>query len=51
MQTNLLIMLAGGAGIFLIVVVGMALMVKSFYLKVSPGQALINNKTGNTIGT
>jgi uncharacterized membrane protein YqiK len=37
---------AGGLFVF---VTGFAIMVKKFYLKVSPGQALINNKTGDTI--
>lgn len=36
----------GGLFIF---VTGFAIMVKKFYLKVSPGQALINNKTGDQI--
>ncbi|MBI1944852.1 MAG: hypothetical protein HYS27_04105 [Deltaproteobacteria bacterium] len=36
-------------GAFFIFVLGAAVMVKRFYLKVSPGQALINNKTGDTI--
>lgn len=36
------------AGLF-IFVVGAAIMVKRFYIKVSPGQALINNKTGDEI--
>lgn len=37
---------AGGLFVF---VTGFAVMVKKFYLKVSPGQALINNKTGDQI--
>jgi uncharacterized membrane protein YqiK len=37
---------AGGLFVF---VTGFAIMVKKFYLKVSPGQALINNKTGEQI--
>ena len=36
-------------GAFFVFVTGAAVMVKRFYLKVSPGQALINNKTGDTI--
>jgi uncharacterized membrane protein YqiK len=37
------------AGGLLVFVTGFAVMVKKFYLKVSPGQALINNKTGDLI--
>jgi uncharacterized membrane protein YqiK len=33
-------------GIGFVFVVGAAVMVKRFYIKVSPGQALVNNKTG-----
>jgi uncharacterized membrane protein YqiK len=36
-------------GGFFVLISGMALMVKRFYIKVSPGQALINNKTGDEI--
>jgi len=36
-------------GGLLVSVTGIAIMVKKFYLKVSPGQALINNKTGDQI--
>jgi len=36
-------------GGFFILVTGFAVMVKKFYIKVSPGQALINNKTGDLI--
>jgi uncharacterized membrane protein YqiK len=36
----------GGLFVF---ITGFAVMVKKFYLKVSPGQALINNKTGEQI--
>ena len=36
-------------GAFFVFVMGAAVMVKRFYLKVSPGQALINNKTGDNI--
>jgi uncharacterized membrane protein YqiK len=36
-------------GGFVILVTGFAVMVKKFYIKVSPGQALINNKTGDLI--
>ncbi len=32
-----------------VMVTGFAIMVKKFYIKVSPGQALINNKTGDQI--
>jgi uncharacterized membrane protein YqiK len=40
-----------GLGVLFVIIVGAALMVKAFYIKVSPGQALINNKTGNQITT
>src|SRR3954469_2743801 len=33
-------------GAFIVFVIGVAVMVKKFYIKVSPGQALVNNKTG-----
>jgi uncharacterized membrane protein YqiK len=33
-------------GGFVVFVLGLAVLVKKFYIKVSPGQALINNKTG-----
>jgi uncharacterized membrane protein YqiK len=36
-------------GAVFVFITGAALMVKKFYLKVSPGQALINNKTGDQI--
>lgn len=36
-------------GGFFFFIAGAAVMVKRFYLKVSPGQALINNKTGDEI--
>lgn len=36
-------------GGFVVLVMGFAVMVKKFYIKVSPGQALINNKTGDVI--
>lgn len=36
-------------GGFIVLVTGLAVMVKKFYIKVSPGQALINNKTGDQI--
>jgi uncharacterized membrane protein YqiK len=49
--TQILIGVAVVLGALFIFVVGAALMVKSFYIKVSPGQALINNKTGNQITT
>jgi uncharacterized membrane protein YqiK len=32
-----------------VMVTGFAIMVKKFYIKVSPGQALINNKTGDLV--
>ena len=37
------------AAAIVVFITGAALMVKKFYLKVSPGQALINNKTGDLI--
>jgi uncharacterized membrane protein YqiK len=36
-------------GGFFVFVLGLAVIVKKFYIKVSPGQALINNKTGEQI--
>jgi uncharacterized membrane protein YqiK len=36
-------------GGFIVFVLGLAVIVKKFYIKVSPGQALINNKTGEQI--
>ena len=41
----MLISILVAVGAFLIFVFGSALMVKKFYIKVSPGQALVNNKT------
>jgi uncharacterized membrane protein YqiK len=32
-----------------VILFGAALMVKKFYIKVSPGEALVNNKTGNQV--
>ena len=51
LNNPLVISIIIGVAVAFVVILGIALMVKSFYLKVSPGQALINNKTGNTIGT
>ncbi len=36
-------------GGFVVFVLGLAVIVKKFYIKVSPGQALINNKTGEIV--
>lgn len=41
----MLISILVAVGAFLIFVLGAAMMVKKFYIKVSPGQALVNNKT------
>ena len=35
-----------GGAVLLFMLVGFAILVKNFYRKVLPGQALINNKTG-----
>ena len=48
MNPILLSALAVIGGLF-VLVTGLAVMVKRFYIKVSPGQALINNKTGDQI--
>ncbi len=45
----IVITILGGTGAFFIFIAGVAVMVKKFYIKVSPGQALINNKTGEEI--
>lgn len=49
MNPAVLIPILAVIGAFVVFVLGAALMVKRFYLKVSPGQALINNKTGDEI--
>lgn len=49
MNPAVLIPILAVIGAFVVFVLGAALMVKRFYLKVSPGQALINNKTGEEI--
>lgn len=49
MNPAVLVPILAVVGAFFVFVMGAALMVKRFYLKVSPGQALINNKTGDEI--
>ena len=45
MNPTLLISVAIGLAALFIFIVGVSVMVKKFYIKVSPGQALVNNKT------
>ncbi len=49
MNPALLITIAVAVGAVFIIILGAAMMVKKFYIKVSPGQALVNNKTGEMV--
>ena len=48
-MSPIIISVLGGIAAFFVFLAGIAVMVKKFYIKVSPGQALINNKTGDEI--